>query len=227
MNCTATDPSPTPEATRFTEPWRTSPTAKMPGTLVSSRNGSRSSVQPLGRCHRGSDQGRSEETALVALDQIAQPVGARQGSNKDEHRSSPARARALLVSEQRTEISSRCVSPCASATLAFGPHLNVGRLFDLIDQILRHGAGERTAAHQHDHALRVLGEVHRRLAGRICAAHHVDDFALAGQALPWRRRRSKRPRLAADRFRELPDAATALRSRSSARGRRFRCRRPA
>src|SRR6266404_1906766 len=35
MNCTATDPSPTPEATRLIEPWRTSPTAKMPGTLVS------------------------------------------------------------------------------------------------------------------------------------------------------------------------------------------------
>ena len=30
-----TEPSPTAEATRFTEPRRTSPTAKMPGTLVS------------------------------------------------------------------------------------------------------------------------------------------------------------------------------------------------
>jgi hypothetical protein len=30
-------PSPTPEATRLTEPWRTSPAAKMPGTLVSSK----------------------------------------------------------------------------------------------------------------------------------------------------------------------------------------------
>jgi hypothetical protein len=30
-------PSPTPEATRFTLPRRTSPAAKMPGTLVSSR----------------------------------------------------------------------------------------------------------------------------------------------------------------------------------------------
>ena len=29
-----TEPSPTPEATRFTEPERTSPTAKMPGTAV-------------------------------------------------------------------------------------------------------------------------------------------------------------------------------------------------
>ena len=38
-------PSPTPAATRLIEPWRTSPAAKMPGTLVSSRNGSRSSGQ--------------------------------------------------------------------------------------------------------------------------------------------------------------------------------------
>ena len=38
-------PSPTAEATRFTGPERTSPQAKMPGTLVSRRYRSRS------RCH--------------------------------------------------------------------------------------------------------------------------------------------------------------------------------
>ena len=32
--CTTTDPSPTPEATRFTDPARTSPTAKTPGCEV-------------------------------------------------------------------------------------------------------------------------------------------------------------------------------------------------
>ncbi len=32
--CTTTEPSPTLEATRLTEPERTSPTAKMPGTVV-------------------------------------------------------------------------------------------------------------------------------------------------------------------------------------------------
>src|SRR5437879_6362494 len=49
MNCTAMAPSPTPEATRLTEPWRTSPATKMPGTLVSRRYGSRSRAQPRGR----------------------------------------------------------------------------------------------------------------------------------------------------------------------------------
>jgi len=37
MNCTAMLPSPTAEATRFTDRARTSPTAKTPGTLDSSR----------------------------------------------------------------------------------------------------------------------------------------------------------------------------------------------
>src|SRR5258708_20859179 len=45
----ATAPSPTPDATRLTEPWRTSPTTKMPGTLDSRSEGSRSIVQPCGR----------------------------------------------------------------------------------------------------------------------------------------------------------------------------------
>src|SRR3954451_2024351 len=43
-------PSPTAEATRLTGPNRTSPQAKMPGTLVSRRYGSRASVQrPVAR----------------------------------------------------------------------------------------------------------------------------------------------------------------------------------
>src|SRR5436305_4180143 len=49
MNEMALEPSPAPEATRFTEPWRASPATKMPGTLVSSRNGSRSGCQLVGR----------------------------------------------------------------------------------------------------------------------------------------------------------------------------------
>src|SRR5712692_7153317 len=49
MNWTAIEPSPTADATRFTERQRTSPATKMPGTLASSRYGSRSGVQPFGR----------------------------------------------------------------------------------------------------------------------------------------------------------------------------------
>jgi hypothetical protein len=43
---TAMLPLPTAEATRLTEPWRTSPAAKTPGRLVSSSIGGRSSGQP-------------------------------------------------------------------------------------------------------------------------------------------------------------------------------------
>src|SRR5215204_777722 len=48
-NCTAIEPSPTAEATRFTDRWRTSPAAKMPAMLVSRKKGSLFSCHPFGR----------------------------------------------------------------------------------------------------------------------------------------------------------------------------------
>src|ERR1700674_948692 len=44
-NCTVMEPSPTADATRLTEPDRTSPAANTPGWLVSSKNGWRRAVQ--------------------------------------------------------------------------------------------------------------------------------------------------------------------------------------
>src|SRR3954466_4026249 len=58
-NATAIEPSPTADATRLTLPLRTSPTAKMPGLLVSSRYGARAS----GHFARGSSS--SESSAPV------------------------------------------------------------------------------------------------------------------------------------------------------------------
>ena len=46
---TAMDPSPTAEATRFAEPLRTSPAAKTPGRLVSSRKGDRAASRQRSR----------------------------------------------------------------------------------------------------------------------------------------------------------------------------------
>ena len=48
MSDATIDPSPTAAATRFVEPWRTSPAAKRPTRLVSSGIGSRSSGQRVG-----------------------------------------------------------------------------------------------------------------------------------------------------------------------------------
>jgi hypothetical protein len=50
MDWIAMLPAPTAEATRLIERWRTSPTAKTPGILVSNGNGARASSQVSGRC---------------------------------------------------------------------------------------------------------------------------------------------------------------------------------
>src|SRR5208337_3842553 len=64
-----------------------------------------------------------------------------------------------------------------------GPQLNVRGLLDLVNQILRHGAGERIATDKDHDALGVLGEIHRGLTGGVRSAYHVNDLALAGQSL--------------------------------------------
>src|SRR5215204_2588929 len=69
-----TDPSPTADATRLIEPWRTSPAANTPGTLVSRIRGLRASGQhprnPVstvtGSARRGSLRGR--RSCLARLD---------------------------------------------------------------------------------------------------------------------------------------------------------------
>src|SRR3954453_10897518 len=50
---TAIEPSPTALATRLIERARTSPATKMPGTVVSSRYGSRAGAPPAGAARRG------------------------------------------------------------------------------------------------------------------------------------------------------------------------------
>ena len=80
-------PSPTPDATRLTEPWRTSPAAKMPGTLVSSRNGSRSSGHAAfpARDQVHHVAAGADITVLVADHRRGQPVGLRVGADEHEH----------------------------------------------------------------------------------------------------------------------------------------------
>src|SRR5689334_10810698 len=60
------------------------------------------------------------------------------------------------------------------------PDLDVGRLLDLIDQVLRHRAGERFSSNQNDHPLGVFGEVHGGLPRRIGASNYVDNFIFTG-----------------------------------------------
>src|SRR5208337_3072512 len=123
-----------------------------------------------------------EESTLIALDQISQPIGARQGSDKNEHRTC---RNALDFGGIRAKDGNFFEMYFAVHLdhAGVGPDLNVGPLFDLIDQILRHGAGERSAADEHDDAVRISGEIHGGLTGRVRATDDVDNFTLAGQCL--------------------------------------------
>src|SRR4030081_3951881 len=73
-----------------------------------------------------------EEAALVALDEISQPVSSWQGSNKDEDR---IRRYPLHLAGIRTQhrnlFQARVTMHLHHAGVS--PHLNIGRLFNLID----------------------------------------------------------------------------------------------
>src|SRR6266446_707244 len=120
MNCTTTAPSPTPEATRLTEPWRTSPTTKIPGTLVSSKPGSRSRVQDVGLFPFRSKSG-PERMKPRSSRSIVSPSHSVRGC-------APMNMKRLVAGsfflspegEHSTVIPVSRVSPCTSTTLVRG-----------------------------------------------------------------------------------------------------------
>ena len=86
MSDATIDPSPTAAATRFVEPWRTSPAAKRPTRLVSSGIGSRSSGQRVGAALGREDVGSRDDVAgRVREDVLARaPVGVRTAADAEE-----------------------------------------------------------------------------------------------------------------------------------------------
>src|SRR5208282_4762466 len=113
-----------------------------------------------------------EESTLIALDQISQPIGAGQGSDKNEHGTGGDAFDFGGVRAKHGNFFEMYFAVHLDDARV-GPDLNVGPLFDLIDQILRHGAGKRSAADEHDDVVRVSSEVHGGLAGRVRATDDV------------------------------------------------------
>ena len=64
--------------------------------------------------------------------------------------------------------------------LGAGLDHDVGGGFDLVDEVLGHGLGERFAAEEHAHLAGVPGEVHGGLAGGVGTADDVDLLVGAG-----------------------------------------------
>src|ERR1700688_636080 len=159
MNCTATDPSPTPEATLLMEPWRTSPTANMPGILVSNKNRPRPRRPPLGPLPAMHKVGASQQkAAIVPFGNVCQPIGPRQCSDENKHRACGYALRLAGIGAKHRNLLQMGFAVCLGHP-GMGPQLNVRSFFDLVDQVLRHGAGERFAAHKNNDTICVPGEV--------------------------------------------------------------------
>ena len=60
--------------------------------------------------------------------------------------------------------------------LGAGANGDLGVLFDLLDQVIRHRRLQRRGAHHDGHRCGVAGQEHRGLAGRIRPADHVHLF---------------------------------------------------
>ena len=185
MKWTATEPSPTALATRLTDSCRTSPATKMPGTFVSSRNGARSSGHPSRWCSARSGPVQ-HEAALVALDDAVEPVGVRRGADEDEEVAAvhlgPLPGRLVFEHESFEVV-------LALARRDFGVEQHVDPLvrLDPLDEVMAHLRAEVVAANEHHDAPRVLGEVHRRLPGRVARADDVDHLVLAAEGFGHRR----------------------------------------
>jgi hypothetical protein len=111
---TTTEPSPTADATLFTEPARTSPTANTPGTLVSKPNGSRggSGSPPAGT--RSRPVSTKPASSTIALEASHFVLGSVPINTNSAVASCSCRSRSPLWSHT----ASRCAEPVASTTCA-------------------------------------------------------------------------------------------------------------
>ncbi len=173
-------PSPTAAATRFTGLERTSPHAKMPGTLDSSRYGSRSS--PVHGA--GSPDIRAGEHVAVRVesDLGRHPPGLGVGADEDEE---PAG----LESGRLSGLRARDVDLLEGFGAVSGDNLAVEQgtdrraRGDLIDQVLRHALFEPITATDDRDTACVARKVHRCLAGGVSGADDVDIDAVRVRGL--------------------------------------------
>ena len=171
-------PSPTAAATRLTGLERTSPQAKMPGTLVSSSRGSRSSshrrVPQAGVAQVGAGE---HVAALVEGDLGRKPAGLGVGADEDVE---PVAVLALRLRGRPGLDVYRLQLPLAvrPRDLALGQHADVLPRLQLGDQVVGHALREARAAAEDRDPAGVIREVERRLARGIARSDDVDVLAV-------------------------------------------------
>src|SRR6185369_8231735 len=123
-----------------------------------------------------------DEAAVISLDHTTQPIGSWQRTDEDEHGVCANSLDFVRVGAEDGNLFE------VTVTMSLGdagvrPYLNVGRLLNLLDEILRHRTGEGTAANENNDPFGKPGEIHRCLPRRVCSADNVHDFTFAGKSL--------------------------------------------
>src|SRR5690242_10339280 len=118
------------------------------------------------------------EAAVVALNDGAEPCSAGLSADKNEKTAGRqflgfAGRRALDGDAGEARITMH------RGDAGLGPDFDLGRFLDLLDQIVRHGAGQGIAANEHNDFFGEFREVHGGLTGGVCSADDVYGFALA------------------------------------------------
>src|SRR5580704_13280719 len=118
---------------------------------------------------------REDETALVAFDQVAQPLSARLCPDENEEaRSGKFLARAARLALHGDACEAGFALDFDDAGLS--PDFDIGSFLDLFDKVVRHSAGQRCAANEHDNLFCIFGKIHGGLAGGIGAADDIHGF---------------------------------------------------
>ncbi len=174
---TTAAPSPMAAPTRFTEPQRTSPTAKMPSTPVSSGSGIRS-VEPTSppvRTKPFSSRGTPQPVSQLAAGSA--PV------KRNRWAMACCSSAPVRLLRQRTPFRPLfgCAEELDDLGIAENRDVRCGR--DSIDEVARHRAREAGPAHEHAHLTRVARQEHGRLARRVSSAHEIHVLVAAQSGL--------------------------------------------
>src|SRR5262245_61580096 len=121
-----------------------------------------------------------DETQLIAINDSREPVSARQRADEDEERVGRHTLDLAGIRAEHGDLFEACFA-MYFVDAGVSPDRYVGNLLDLVDQILRHGAGQRIAAHQHNDFFRVLREVDCGLSGGVGATNNIEGLAFTGE----------------------------------------------
>ena len=176
-------PSPTADATRFTDRWRTSRRRTPPGQARLPELGW-AGGRPPGRPPAGDHEVPPGQhiALLVAGDGVAEPLGAGLGADEHEQgRRGHGLGDAPVAVAERQYLQPR--PAVAVHHLDAQPDGDVGGRLDLLDQVVRHGGAEGVAPDEHGDRGRLLGQVDGGLPGRVATPDHEHPLALRGLGL--------------------------------------------